>query len=267
MIIFVGIDGTGDWFNSNYAQTFTNSHVRKLSRGEGIGGSQAWIPGVFYHRGPRLFGNDTYIQACKAYKYVIAQLKDHPRARIFLSGYSRGGAGVIEVAYWLKSARHPVDAIFLFDAVDKSIPVGGLPRIPYDPRRWSPPFDPYDPFNPKKWIHPPGRPISSNAKQVYHARRHPQAESRESFGNCGYLREDSSKTGYTEQYFLATHGGMGGMPWDNQSVPDGQRFINEGWPDGPTTLTPDADQNESHQVWNWMIEKVRVECAKLRVCK
>ena len=263
MIIFAGIDGTGDWLNSNYRRSFANSHVRKLSRGEGAGGSQAWIPEAFYHRGPRLFGNDTYIQAWKAYNYVIAKLKENPGAKLFLSGYSRGGAGVIEVAYWLKDAGHAVDAMFLFDAVDKSLPVGGLPRIPYDPRRWSLPFDPRYPLNPEKWIHPPGRPISGNVRQVYHARRHPQAKSRESFGNCGYLREDSSKTGYAEHYFLATHGGIGGMPWDSQSVPAGKQFIDEGWPDGPTTITPDADKHEAGQVWKWMLEKVRRECAKL----
>lgn len=65
MIIFAGIDGTGDWLNSNYKITFANSHVRKLSCGEGIGGSHVWIPKAFYHRGPRLFGNDVYLQAHK----------------------------------------------------------------------------------------------------------------------------------------------------------------------------------------------------------
>jgi hypothetical protein len=232
MIIFAGIDGTGDWSNSKYRQTFANSHVNKLSRGEGLGGAQAWISDPFYHRGPRLFGNDTFFQAIKVYNHVVTQLIANPGAGVFLSGYSRGGAAVIAAARWMKLAGYAVDALFLFDAVDRAVPVNGYT-------------------------------ISSNVKQVYHARRDPQAKSRESFGNCGCMRENSSKTGYEERFFFATHGGLGGMPWDQESVPIGEKFIGEGLPDGLTAVTPSDDKSGSDQVWAWMLTRVRRECARL----
>ena len=231
MIIFAGIDGTGSFSNSGYRETFANSHVNRLSRGVGLGGARAWLAEPFYHRGPRIFGNDTFPQSLKVFSYVVTKVDENPGARVFLSGYSRGGAGVIAAAQWMKRLGYGVDAMFLFDAVDRAIPVNGYT-------------------------------ISSNVKQVYHARRDPSAKSRTSFGNCGCQRENSSKTGYEQQFFLATHGALGGMPWGQESVPAGERFIKEA-NGGLTAVTPDDDCSGSERVWTWMLTRIRRECAKL----
>ena len=232
MVIFAGVDGTGEFSNANYQDRFAHSHVNKLSRGEGLSGPQAWIFQPFYHRGPRIIGNDTFIQACKVFYYVATQRHRHRGARVFLSGYSRGGAAAIAAARWLQRVGLAVDALFLFDAVDRSLPVDGYT-------------------------------ISRNVKQVYHARRDPAARSRAWFGNCGCRREDPAKTGYEQRYFFATHGGLGGMPWDRESVPAGGSFIDEGPPDGLTAVTPDDDHSGSEQVWAWMLARVRREYASL----
>lgn len=231
MIIFAGIDGAGTFSNSQYQETFANSHVSKLSRGVGLGGERAWIAEPFYHRGPRVFGNDTFPQALKVYNYVVGKLAENPEAKVFLSGYSRGGAAVIAAASWMKHFGYEVDAMFLFDAVDRSVPVSGST-------------------------------ISRNVKQVYHARRDPATKSRESFGNCGCLRENSARTRYELQFFHATHGALGGMPWVPESVPSGQRFIKEA-NGGLTNVTPVEDRMGSELAWAWMLERVRRECAKL----
>jgi hypothetical protein len=230
MIIFAGIDGTGGFSNSQYRETFTDSHVHKLSRGVGLGGERAWIAEPFYHRGPRIFGNDTLPQALKVYDYVVTQLTDNPAARVFLAGYSRGGAGVIAAAQWMKRTGFAVDALFLFDAVDRALPVNGYT-------------------------------ISSNVKQAYHVRRDPAAKSRESFGNCGCRREDSSKTGYEQQFFFATHGALGGMPWGRESAPAGERFVKEA--NGAlTAVTPGYDRSGSERAWAWMLARVKREYAR-----
>ena len=58
--------------------------------------------------------------------YVATQRRHHPDARVFLlSGYSCGGAAVIAAARWLQRLGLIVDALFLFDAVDRSLPVDG----------------------------------------------------------------------------------------------------------------------------------------------
>ena len=155
MVIFAGVDGTGEFSNANYQDRFAHSHVNKLSRGDSLGGPAIWTFQPFYHRGLRIFGNDTFIHACKVFYYVATQRRHHPDARVFLlSGYSCGGAAVIAAARWLQRLGLIVDALFLFDAVDRSLPVDG-------------------------YI------ISSNVKQACHARRDPAARSRASFGNCG----------------------------------------------------------------------------------
>ncbi|MEZ5582820.1 MAG: hypothetical protein R3F37_08670 [Candidatus Competibacteraceae bacterium] len=133
----------------------------------------------------------------------------------------------------MKRTGYAVDAMFLFDAVDRAIPVNGYA-------------------------------ISSNVKQVYHARRDPAAQSRQSFGNCGWARENSSRTGYEQRFFFCTHGAIGGMPWNADSVPKGGQFIDEGLPDGLTAVTPQNDKAGADLVWTWMLSKVRREYARAR---
>jgi hypothetical protein len=139
---------------------------------------------------------------------------------VFLAGYSRGGAAVIEVAKWLKAENVPVECLLLLDPVDRT-PQMGLP--------WQ------------------NTPIVDTVKKVIYAQRSIWAHSRESFGNCGKIRQGPSKTDKFDTFF-ATHGGIGGVPW---SVPKGGGFINEGPPDFATRVTVEEDERGSQRVKNW----------------
>jgi hypothetical protein len=82
----------------------------------------------WYHRGPTLAGRETYTIANIVYgaikKYGL--LGKEP---LFLAGHSRGGAAVIYVAWQLKKSGHSVDALFLFDAVERSATGENVPLL------------------------------------------------------------------------------------------------------------------------------------------
>ncbi|RYG91406.1 hypothetical protein EU803_09950 [Loktanella sp. IMCC34160] len=185
--IIVGVDGTGPSSDDTYAKDFKDSFVQKLCRN---------TPGFRvhdYHRGPTTHGLETVGKARHAYDFakgtytIFSKLhaekpKLFPKPpRIFLTGYSRGGAAVIEAAYKLKEAKIPVHGMMLFDAVDRSIVDDRVNTIP------------------------------DNVKYCFHAVRADSAESREIFGNCG--RKAAGKVFYLERSFHCTHGAMGGCPW------------------------------------------------------
>jgi len=103
------VDGTGDQDKDVYARQMAGGfcdQMRKKFHG-------------WYHRGPTLAGRETYTIANIVYgaikKYGL--LGKEP---LFLAGHSRGGAAVIYVAWQLKKSGHSVDALFLFDAVERS---------------------------------------------------------------------------------------------------------------------------------------------------
>ncbi|MCP5450588.1 MAG: hypothetical protein H6972_08610 [Gammaproteobacteria bacterium] len=60
---------------------------------------------------------------------------------------------------------------------------------------------------------------------------------------------------------MAIHGGLGGLPWGQEAVPTGGSCIDEGPPDGLTTVTPDADRRGAEQAWAWMLARVHREYA------
>ncbi len=181
MDIFYGIDGTGDDNNDQYAADFENSHVRTMWK--------KWhTPIAGYLRGPSLAGTETADRMWEGLSWVKAKWETYEKqatpakpTRIFLAGYSRGGAATVALAYHLNKADIPVHAMFLFDAVDRS-PLFFTDTIP------------------------------ENVSACYHALRHEDAGSRESFGNCG--RKHAAAVAYTEEHFMCTHGGVGGTPWD-----------------------------------------------------
>src|ERR1044072_5962603 len=140
---------------------------------------------------------------------------------VFLAGYSRGGAAVIEVAKWLKAENVPVECLLLLDPVDRTGQVG----MPWQ-----------------------NTPIVDTVKTVIYAQRSSWADSRESFGNCGMTRQDPTKTVRHFDTFFATHGGIGGVPW---TEPKGGGFINEGPPDFATRVTVEEDEQGSQKVKNW----------------
>jgi len=220
MIIFGGIDGTGEWGNDDYAKSFEFSNVTQLYKG--------WNEGPrHYVRGPWWVGDWTRVYANEMFKFVMSKWKAGETA-VFLAGYSRGGAAVIEVAKWLKAEKIPVECLILFDPVDRSRTVG----------------------NNLDWSNTP---IVDTVKNVIYAKRDPATKSRESFGNCGTVLQNPGKTTKFFKTFFATHGGMGGTPWLEPEI----GFINEGIPDFKTHVTRDMDVLGCVEVREWAFDVVR----------
>ncbi|UGX89161.1 hypothetical protein [Phyllobacterium meliloti] len=185
--IFAGVDGTGVFNDRQYQLEFQNSFVNRMFR--------EWdTPAKFYRRGPSIDGIGTANLAFAAFEYVhkLYDQKAEKPKRIFLAGYSRGGAAVVKVCDLLQDRGIPVHGLFLFDAVDRAVLI-------------TPSF------------------IPRNVRYCFHARRDPRSNSRNSFGSYG-TKVYRDATAYRERFFYCTHGGMGGVPW-LKADPDGH--INE----------------------------------------
>src|SRR5262245_12888081 len=129
-----GVDGTGPFWNDEYAVAMAGSFVAQL----------CWpkSPNKHYWRGPDTFDTigsgpspktvadfirSKVAPAPKVSVYpgiimptVVTSPGIGPSLPVFLTGYSRGGATVIDVATILKSYGIQVEAMFLFDAVARS---------------------------------------------------------------------------------------------------------------------------------------------------
>lgn len=217
-VIFAGVDGTGEWSDSSYEITFKNSHVNTLFKYWAHGPSN-------YLRGPYRVDEkvncNTWLQAKRTFDFVVEEWELGSKA-VFLAGYSRGAAAVIEVAKWLKGKNIPVDCLILFDPVDRSPWVGEVWR---------------------------DTPIVDTVKTVIKALRDIEGtQSRESFGSCGKDLENAQLTRLLPHApFFATHGGLGGTPWTYPA----QGFINEGFPDNETKVTISRDKIGSQMVKDW----------------
>lgn len=155
-------------------------------------------------------------------RLALAANKD---ARGLLTGYSRGGAGVIAVAQKLKEARRRVHTMVLFDAVDRAIGVDTA-RIP------------------------------ENVDRVVHARRDAVMESRPSFGNCGTAW--SSPTKCEVRLFRGTHGAIGGVQWKRPADKKPTDMIKEDWELVDSTKVSYAqDLICAKEVWNWVHPRLR----------
>ncbi len=230
MIIFAGVDGTSSESGSagipgDYQKSFKNSFVNRLYRNELVGFDDSW-----YLRGPYTSGLDTAERARCCFNWVKASFKFNGAKAVFLAGYSRGGAAVIEVAKWLKEEENiPVECLILFDAVDRTNTLG----------------DPY--FRNTR--------IVDTVKKVIHPKRNQLTTfSRLTFGSCGSRIEDTNKTTQFTQLFFATHGGLGGVPWFDAVNPYLGTPTFTIWEFGEplaTHVTPTADKNGADQVWSW----------------
>lgn len=202
MAIVVGIDGTGPFFDSTYTEEFKDSFVRKICPDQN--------PNKQYYRGPIGPGGGLIEAVNNGYNYIIGRYGWAGRDnRILLTGYSRGGLGVLVIAERLKAMNINVAAMMLFDAVDRHA-VLNAPTVP------------------------------SNVAEVLHVRRHPDTKSRESFGNCGTQAASPMMTKYKEEYFNCTHGGVGGTPWKADGKPL-NTYIYEGIPDYQQTMVTYGD--------------------------
>jgi dienelactone hydrolase len=175
--IVYGIDGTGPNNDSVYRYDFKDSFVRHLCT--------YWpTTEAEYVRGPTIEGLGTGPKAVAATRRIVDLVKKHRGlghpVRVILTGYSRGGASVVRVARNLRGFSINVDALILFDAVDRSLVIG-TDRIP------------------------------GNVKVAIHARRDPLAMSRQSFSNTATTYELG--VDYREKFFFGTHGAVGGARW------------------------------------------------------
>jgi len=196
--IYGGIDGTGPTSNAQYAAEFKNSFVNRLYKN--------WhSPLKTYDRGPAWSGKTTAERSQSLARQISMNLKifryikkpdPSVEPRIYLAGYSRGGAAVINTCHLLKNLGEKVHCLFLFDAVDRTITIDDDHTI-----------------------------VPSNVRFCFHALRSPSSASREVFENCGSgATGHRIGLGYKELTFKCTHGGMGGVGWTTAGA-DG--FIRE----------------------------------------
>ncbi|MCC6536378.1 MAG: LysM peptidoglycan-binding domain-containing protein [Bryobacterales bacterium] len=222
-VLLAAVDGTGTGDNAEYAKAYEDSFCHRLKKG--------WDAATgWYLRGPTTDGMDTADRGRQAAAWVAA---NRGLAKgVILAGHSRGAAAVIHAAYVLKDAGIDVDYLFLFDAVNMQVLLH-THRIP------------------------------ANVKCVFHAVREPYTRSRPFWGNCGRFCADKSKTTYMEQFFFATHSGVGGVPWQiyykkikGEDHPDDE-IIKEAWEPVATRVTMKQDRMESARVEAWMFGSVR----------
>lgn len=173
--MLAAIDGTGPFLDSSYAAKMKNSFVHQIAL-------RAQVPNTIYYRGPDITGSSATGNLIPplAIALDIRRAVQAGDTTVFLTGYSRGGAMAINVAAILADWNIAIEAMFLFDAVDRSLELSAS-RIP------------------------------DNVRSVYHAMRMPSAGSRLSFGNCG--TDGSGAREFLLRQFFTTHGGMGGVPW------------------------------------------------------
>lgn len=214
MAIVVGIDGTsGDVFGGrerrdNYDRDFKDSFVSKICN----------VTDRQYYRGPLIHGGGLLEAIFRGTAHIVMQYVRN-RQPIMLTGYSRGGAGVIGIAqrltYLLPGVR--IQAMLLFDAVDRH-PTEVTGTIP------------------------------GNVRNVLHLRRDWRSWSRVSFSNTGTRHRMT--TNYRQEFFRCTHGAMGGMYWTPKEGETGSDRIHEGGHDlVGTSITYDQDRLMSANVW------------------
>jgi len=248
--MIICVDGTGPSDDAVYRRNFAHSFVNRIYnrstqanhyyfRGPGDAYTDGII-GTFggrHHVAPQfIFQRILSIQSQidNEYSHVLGGFSSLDNGepgsfipeeqKIYLTGYSRGGAIVIEVAKLLQSRGLSVEAMFLFDAVKRSLGdgMGNTDVIP------------------------------GNVRNCYHALRNiQQSGSRESFSHTGYLR-DSRVAGPPNHYFFTTHGGMGGTPWGSSGVGSGLPYIDEGGSDGLTHVTSMQERIGMLEVERWM---------------
>jgi hypothetical protein len=223
MPILVGIDGTDGSLkitaarNRQYDKDFASSFVSRICRGAGSS--------ALYLRGPATPGNGLEAAIDAAVAHVTEALLRGP-GKVLLTGYSRGGAGVVVVASRLARLGIRVEAMMLFDAVDRH-------------------------------AHLDAYATPDNVAFVQHVMRSRLSGSRESFSNAA--KSWPAGTDYKQRYYVCTHGGMGGLPYDVSTAPPAQirdlkiknkkqHHIIESL-DGPTDVTYAQDAEISAKVW------------------
>jgi hypothetical protein len=180
--MLICVDGTGPTDDDEYAAAMNRSFVMQIAQR-----STVPKPTTKYFRGPEDAGITKLVHPATIVMQFIKRYWESGDQQIFMTGYSRGGAIVIEVARILYqlNPEMEVEALFLFDPVQRDLILNAQ-------------------------VIPP------NVKHCYVARRDRRTESRLSFGNCGLFLERGGIPLIRD--FFTTHGGMGGVPWGESGI-------------------------------------------------
>ena len=258
--MLVCVDGTGATETAEYARDFAHSFVNRIKH-QYLRANPPPAPRPIHHRGPGLdalfgsFGGSRHVDPTFVVNEIMAihrRLGDEVEAipswalrqphhtwpredvealqsiqhrrKLYMTGHSRGGAIVINVARLLARRGIEVEAMFLFDAVARNLALDA-------------------------------EVIPANVRHCYHAVRDPRAYSRESFSNCGMTA--ANPEALKIRHFLTTHGGMGGCPFGPGADHTTFGLIDEGGIDFITSLTPALEAEGSAAVERWMWPKLR----------
>jgi hypothetical protein len=220
-----GIDGTVNHFGGiaksleenqrDYDAKFAKSFVRQLCNGgqpsRYLRGPAASGSGLGWAMGEaKQVITNRFNQDAAAYIRSKSQMDDPERRGYILTGYSRGAAGIIEVATRLisdpvcKKLGIQIYAMILFDTVNETnTSVQGVIN-----RGVIPTFS-----NPESII-TGNLQIPTNVANCVHFIRNDETTSRDATMEKyrgGPI--NNTKTSYTPYYLKATHGGLGGLPY------------------------------------------------------
>jgi len=244
------IDGTGPYDEQQYARDFQNSFLQQIARQLGPGR-------CVYFDGPGTLGLTTRSIANGGVDALITKWASDKSCKLFLAGYSRGGAAAMEVAKmasgWfqggygpatvrggeLVSDSVPIEAVFLLDPVSKDVLCTGgnlktnvnAAYVMYrDQTIWeySPPIDTKD-F--ASWVDK-ALAVGFNATCQFDPDRYARkfmhnADVNRSLGNSSTM---ILSAGVIKG---ASHGAIGGLPWverrEDQQAVDAAANILNGW--------------------------------------
>ena len=244
MRLYYGIDGTDNdddtpvYSGPVPSPKIFQSYVRRIKYISGFHGPHNYEPGPTQS----LTGHSTGRLAKNAAEWVERQVKlaKGKPPKVYLGGFSRGAAAAINAAYHLNKSGIAVDALFLFDAVDRTY------SIPF----WT------------VWETP------KNVRVAFHAVRASSAASRPGFSNIILRNRCIARS------FHTSHGGIGGWPLDHfetvkersaenthktstpgSILPSGRLVATEKIFPGvrrKTKVSPLEQLSGSLAVWNWM---------------
>lgn len=193
--MIICVDGTGSYSDSQYERDMANSFCKQICEQKGLGNS-------VYFEGPGGFGLSTRGKANKALEVILDTYQDPRTLRhnpLYLAGYSRGGACVLQIAKWLvdESPGIKIKGLILFDPVnrDLNLNVDGL-GAPHNVKTV------YAMFRDKSIEHVdyPGD---------------PDRYARKWMGTCAWYPQYPTMTaiGLKDTIRGASHGAMGGCAW------------------------------------------------------
>ena len=134
------VDGTGPYDYEQYDRDFSKSFCSQMFKQK--------TAFAKYYPGPGTLGISTHVTANICTRDVVKTFTESRKTKIYLAGYSRGGAAVMQVAKWCAgyttttvtsapanysgmlatqtATPIPIEAMFLLDPVTKDFSVNGI---------------------------------------------------------------------------------------------------------------------------------------------